>query len=138
MERRKRRSFTRAYKAEVVELVRKGGKSLGAVAKELDLTETALREWVRQGDVDSGRGPAGALTTAEREELAQLRRRVKTLEMEREIPKNGPRAQPPTCWTRNSACASKPGARQERSFAFWRPRSRKKNMVQGLPRTWQW
>ncbi len=35
--------------------------------------------------MDAGRGPAGALTTAEREELAQLRRRIKTLEMEREI-----------------------------------------------------
>ena len=85
MEKRKRRSFTKAYKAEVVELVRRSGKSIGAVAKELDLTETALRKWVGQAEVDSGRGPAGALTTAEREELGQLRRRVKTLEMEREI-----------------------------------------------------
>jgi transposase len=85
MERRKRRSFSRAYKAEVVELVRKSGKSIGAVAKELDLTRTAVREWVQQAEVDSGRGPSGALTTGEREELAQLRRRVKTLEMEREI-----------------------------------------------------
>jgi transposase len=85
MTKRKRRAFTKAYKAEVVELIRKSGRSIGAVAKELDLTETAVREWVRQAAVDSGRGPAGALTTAEREELAQLRRRVKTLEMEREI-----------------------------------------------------
>ena len=85
MAKRKRRSFTAAYKAEVIELVRKGGKSIGAIAKDLDLTETAVRAWVRQAEVDSGRGPAGALTTAERDELAQLRRRVKTLEMEREI-----------------------------------------------------
>jgi transposase len=85
MEKRKRRSFTKAYKAEVVELIRKSGRSIGAIAKELDLTETALRAWVRQGEVDAGHGPVGALTTAEREELAQLRRRVKTLEMEREI-----------------------------------------------------
>jgi transposase len=85
MEKRKRRSFSKAYKAEVVGLARKSGKSIGAVAKELDLTETALRKWVSQAEVDSGRGPAGALTTAEREELGQLRRRVKTLEMEREI-----------------------------------------------------
>jgi transposase len=85
MARRKRRAFTREYKAEVVELIRRSGKSIGAVAKELDLTETAVREWARQAEVDGGRGPAGALTTAEREELAQLRRRVKTLEMEREI-----------------------------------------------------
>ena len=85
MAKRKRRSFTDEYKAEVVELVRKSGKSIGAVAKELDLTETAVRAWVRQAEVDGGRGPTGALTTAEREELAQLRKRIKTLEMEREI-----------------------------------------------------
>jgi transposase-like protein len=85
MAKRKRRAFTDEYKAEVVELIRRSGKSIGAIAKELDLTETAVRAWVRQVEVDSGRGPVGALTTAEREELAQLRRRVKTLEMEREI-----------------------------------------------------
>jgi len=85
MEKRKRRAFTEAYKAEVVELIRKSGKSIGAIAEELDLTETAVRAWVRQAKVDAGQGAAGALTTAEREELAQLRRRVKTLEMEREI-----------------------------------------------------
>ncbi len=85
MGKRKRRSFTDEYKAEVVELIRKSGKSIGAVAKELDLTETAVRAWVHQAEVDAGRGPAGALTTAESAELAQLRKRVKTLEMEREI-----------------------------------------------------
>ena len=85
MAKRKRRAFSAEYKAEVVELIRKSGKSVGAVARELDLTETAVRAWVQQSDVDTGRGPTGALTTAEREELAQLRRRVKTLEMEREI-----------------------------------------------------
>ena len=85
MERRKRRAFTKAYKAEVVELVRKGGKSVGAIAKDLDLTETAVRAWVRQAEVDAGRGPAGALTTEEREELSRLRREVQTLRMEREI-----------------------------------------------------
>ncbi len=85
MEKRKRRSFSKEYKAEVVGLISKGGKSIGAVARELDLTETAVRRWVAQAEIDSGRGPAGALTTAEREELVRLRRQVKTLEMEREI-----------------------------------------------------
>jgi transposase-like protein len=85
MAKRKRRAFSAEYKAEVVELIRKSGKSVGAVARELDLTETAVRAWVKQADVDAGQGPTGALTTAEREELTQLRRRVKTLEMEREI-----------------------------------------------------
>jgi transposase-like protein len=85
MGKRKRRSFTKEYKAEVVEFIRKSGKSVGAVARELDLTETAVRRWFEQAEIDSGEGPVGALTTAEREELAQLRKRVKTLEMEREI-----------------------------------------------------
>jgi transposase len=85
MARRKRRSFTAEYKAEVVKLARKSGKSAGVIAQELDLTETAVRAWIRQAAVDAGEGPAGALTTAEREELARLRKQVKTLEMEREI-----------------------------------------------------
>jgi len=85
MGKRKRRSFSKEYKAEVVALVRRGGKSIGAVARDLGLSETAVRRWASQAEIDSGGGPAGALTTAEREELAQLRKRVKTLEMEREI-----------------------------------------------------
>ncbi len=85
MEKRKRRRFTKEYKAEVVDLIRKSGKSVGAVSSELGLTETAVRRWVQRAEIDSGGGPAGALTTAEREEFAALRKRVKTLEMEREI-----------------------------------------------------
>jgi transposase len=85
MTKRKRRSFTNEYKCEVAQLVRQGGKSTLAVARELDLPESAVRRWVRQFQIDSGEGPAGALTTAERQELASLRKQVKTLEMEREI-----------------------------------------------------
>ena len=86
MAKRKRRAFTREYKAEVVELIRRSGRSVGAISKELGLTETAVRRWVEQAEVDQGRGSTGALTTAERDELSQLRRRVKQLEMERERP----------------------------------------------------
>ena len=82
MAKRKRRAFTKEFKAETVRLVRDSGKSVGAIARELDLTETALREWVRQAEVDAGRGRPGALTTDERAELAQLRREVRTLRME--------------------------------------------------------
>ncbi len=85
MGKRTRRSFSKEYKAEVVKLIRQGGRSVGAVSRELDLTETAVRRWVSQAEIDSGAGPAGALTTDERRELADLRKRVKTLEMEREI-----------------------------------------------------
>jgi transposase-like protein len=85
MGKRKRRAFSPEFKAETVRLVRESGKSVGAIARELDLTETALRRWVDQAEVDAGRGPSEALTTSEREELAQLRRENKRLRLEREI-----------------------------------------------------
>ena len=85
MERRKRRAFTKAFKAETVRLVVDGKRTIGEVARDLDLTESALRLWVHQAEVDAGRGKPGELTTAEREELQQLRREVKTLRLEREI-----------------------------------------------------
>lgn len=84
-ERRKRRSFSDEYKRKVVELVRTSGKPVREVARELDLTETAVRAWVKQADVDNGKGPKGALTTRESDELRELRQEVKTLRMEREI-----------------------------------------------------
>ncbi len=73
------------FKKEAVRLFREGERSIGQVAKELDLTESALRNWVKQYKVDHGEGPREALTTAERDELRSLRRRVRTLEQEREI-----------------------------------------------------
>ncbi|SRR5689334_5194850 len=85
MGKRKRRTFSESFKAETVRLVRESGKSIGTVARELDLTESALRNWVQQAEVDAGRGARGALTTDERAELAQLRRDVKRLRMERDI-----------------------------------------------------
>jgi transposase len=65
--------------------VQVGDRSIGKVARDLDLTETALRAWVKQAEVDAGHGPPEALTTAEREELARLRREIKRLQMERDI-----------------------------------------------------
>jgi len=85
MAKRKRRSFTKEFKAQAVRVVRQSGKPVGTVARELDLTETALRSWVRQADVDAGRGAPGALTTDERAELTRLRRENRTLQMERDI-----------------------------------------------------
>jgi transposase-like protein len=81
---RPRRTFTPEFKAEAVRLCRVGDRSIAQVAKDLDLTETALREWVRRADVDAGKGPAGALTSDERAELARLRREIKQLQMERD------------------------------------------------------
>ena len=81
---RRRRFFPPEYKAEVVELIRSTGKSVGQVARELDLTETAVRQWVRQADLDTGYRTDG-LTTAERDELRRLRRENRELREEREI-----------------------------------------------------
>ncbi len=84
-QRRKRRAFTPEFKAEAVRLCKVGDRTITQVASDLDLTETALREWVKRSDVDAGKGPPEALTTAEREEMARLRREVKRLTMERDI-----------------------------------------------------
>jgi len=87
---RARRKFTAEFKATTVALIRKeakdpDGRSLVQIARDLDLTESAVRAWVRQADVDAGRGPAGALKTGERQELARLRKEIRVLRMEREI-----------------------------------------------------
>jgi transposase len=80
---RPRRSFTPEFKADVVGLCRKGDRSVGQVAKDMDLTETAVRAWVRQADIDDGR--RDGLTTAERDEVARLRKEVRVLREERDI-----------------------------------------------------
>ena len=84
MPRRERRKYTREQKADAVLLVREVG-SLAQVARDLELTESALRNWVKQADIDEGSGPEGALTTEERDELRRLRRENRTLEMERDF-----------------------------------------------------
>jgi transposase len=56
-QRRKRREFTDAYKAEVLALCQKGDRSMAEVARDLDLTETSVRRWVAQAEVDAGRRP---------------------------------------------------------------------------------
>ncbi len=82
MGKRKRRRFTPQQKAQAVEIVRSSGKSVTEVARDLDLTPSALASWVKQAGIDVKKDPAGALTTTEREELARLRRDKKRLEQE--------------------------------------------------------
>ncbi len=82
---RARRSFDDAYKASVVKLVIDEGKSVAQVARDLDLTASAVGGWVAQARADRGNGKPGALTSAEREELANLRKENRTLKMERDI-----------------------------------------------------
>jgi transposase len=82
---RKRRSFTPEFKAEAVRIARTSGKTVAQVARELDLTETALRAWVKQAEVDAQPDPHGPLTTDERAELTRLRRELRTVEQERDF-----------------------------------------------------
>ena len=82
--RRARRQFTDEFKAGAVRLVLDEGKTVGQVARELDLTESALRHWVERERADRTKGRTG-LTTEEREELRRLRKEVRTLRTEREI-----------------------------------------------------
>lgn len=82
---RKRRSFTPEFKAEAVRIARTPGKTISQVARELDLTETALRAWVKQAEVDERPDAQGPLTTEERAELTRLRRELRTVEQERDF-----------------------------------------------------
>jgi transposase len=82
--RRPRRRFTDEFKEQAVRLVLDEGKSVTAVARELDLVASALGNWVKQAQADRSKGRTG-LTSAEREELTRLRREVRILEEERTI-----------------------------------------------------
>jgi len=86
MSRRKRREYTPEQKADAVRMVREIG-NLAKVARDLELTESSLRNWVKQADIDEGHGPEGALTSEEREELRRLRRENRRLQMERDFAK---------------------------------------------------
>jgi transposase len=82
---RTRRSFTSEFKAEIVELCQRGDRSIGQVARDFDLAETAVREWVRQAERDAGTRGDGGLTSSERQELAALRRENRRLRGDVEI-----------------------------------------------------
>jgi len=79
--RRTGRHFTNEFKASVVRLVLHESKTVGAAARDVDLTETAVRDWVRRERADHTRGRTG-LTTAEREELARLPKENRELRTE--------------------------------------------------------
>lgn len=82
---RKRRAFSADFKADAVRLVLEGGKTIAEVTQQFDLTESSLREWVKRAQADSGKSTPDALTSSERAELVELRKRLKRAEMERDI-----------------------------------------------------
>lgn len=82
-QKRSRRSFTKEFQKDAVDLVRSNGASVTQVARDLDLTESSLRRWVHQAEVDEG--VKDGLTTQEREDLGKLRKEVRVLREERDI-----------------------------------------------------
>jgi transposase len=80
-----RRRYTAEFKAEAVRLVEKSGKSMAEVERDLGLPRSVISLWMKQARIDAGKGPPGALTTAERAELTQLRKKVRDLEMEKAL-----------------------------------------------------
>lgn len=80
-----RRKFTKEFKTEVMKLVLDGGHSVPDVCRQHDLSESSVYLWVKQAQVDRGEGAAGALTSAEKEELSQLRKENRELRRERDF-----------------------------------------------------
>ena len=80
---RPRRSFTPEFKAEIVDRCRAGDRTIGQVARDFDLTESAVRKWVQQAEVDAGE--RDGLTTQERQELRLLRQENRRLRGDVEI-----------------------------------------------------
>lgn len=72
------------FRQRAVELARSSDKPLAEVAKELGISRSCLQNWIRQAKADAGEAP-GKLSTAEKKELAELRRRNRQLEMENEV-----------------------------------------------------
>ena len=81
---RPRRSFTPEFKADAVALFRSSGRSIAGdrtiaqVCRDFNLTETAVRRWVEQAKIDSG--DRAGLTSAEREEIRELRQENRRLQ----------------------------------------------------------
>jgi transposase-like protein len=72
------------FRQRAVELAREGAKPVARLAKDLGISESCLRNWMAQADADDNGGTV-KLSTAEKKELAELRRKNRQLEMENDI-----------------------------------------------------
>jgi transposase-like protein len=83
--RRKKRNFSPEFKADAVRLVLEEKQTVAEVARDLDLTHSSLRNWVKQKQIDAGHGKPEEPTTDEILELRRLRKENRVLKMERDI-----------------------------------------------------
>ena len=72
------------FRQRAVDLVRLGDKPVSAIAKDLSISESCLRNWLAQADADEGRKDS-RLSSDEKHELAELRKKARRLEVENEI-----------------------------------------------------
>ena len=77
------RPFPPEFRAKAVELARERAKPIREIARDLGIAESCLRRWMAQDDVDTGRREG--LTRDDRAELVELRRKLRTAEMEIEV-----------------------------------------------------
>ena len=80
---RGRKGYPAEFKAEAVELYRSSDKSIRDIAGELGVSPESLRRWIAQRDIDAGK--RNGLTSDERQELTELRRKLRRVTMERDI-----------------------------------------------------
>ncbi len=99
------------FRRRAVELARSGQQPVALIARDLGISESCLRRWMGQADVDEG--VREGLTTAERRELVELRRRTRVLEMEIEILKRARPTSPGRTCSQNELPAG-PRARRGR------------------------
>ena len=83
MTKRRRRSFSPEFKAEIVALCQLPGNTVGSVCHEYELAESAVRRWVRQAEVDAGLQPG--VTSSDAHEIARLRKQLREVTEERDI-----------------------------------------------------
>lgn len=83
--RKTRRKHSKDFKAEVIQLVITGARTVPELSVQYAIAESSLYNWVRQAKIDSGRGPAGSLTSVEKAELSALRKENRELRKETEF-----------------------------------------------------
>ena len=83
--RRERRTFNDDYKQQVLELVRVGEKSVSQICRDLDLTESSVRNWIKSDQTSNGIMTQNSLSETDQQELERLRTENKRLKTEREI-----------------------------------------------------
>jgi transposase len=83
MARKHPRAYPADFRHKIIELAR-AGRSADDLAAEFTLSNQTVRNWIKQADLDAGRRTDG-VTSADQEEIARLRKRVRQLEVEREI-----------------------------------------------------